>query len=74
MQKAMGDDRVIEQIGRIDRALARIEAAAARAPAPASLPEDGRAAALEDAHRTLRARVESAISQLDQLIAAGDGG
>jgi hypothetical protein len=74
MHKAMGDDRVIEQIGRIDRALARIEAAAARAPAPPPAPDDGRAAALEDAHRALRARVEGAISQMDRLIAAGDGG
>ena len=68
----MGDDRVIELIGRIDRALARIEAAAARGPAPR--PDDGRAAALEQAHRVLRSRVESAIAQIDGLLASGEGG
>ena len=68
----MGDDRVIELIGRIDRALARIEAASARRPAPAPAADDGRAAAIAEAHRTLRAKVESAISQIDRLIAAGE--
>jgi hypothetical protein len=74
MQPAMGDERVIELIGRIDRALARIEAAA-RPPAPSQAPtDDGRAAALEEAHRALRTRVEGAIAQIDRLIASGDGG
>ena len=72
MHPAMGDERVIELIGRIDRALARIEAAADR-PAPRqSQADDGRAAALEEAHRALRARVESAIAQIDGLLAAGE--
>jgi len=71
----MGDDREIELIGRIDRALARIEAAVARRPAmPAVAPDDGRAAAIAEAHRALRAKVESAISQIDRLIAAGEQG
>ncbi|HEX5184067.1 MAG TPA: hypothetical protein VFW19_13085 [Allosphingosinicella sp.] len=70
----MGDDKVIELIGRIDRALARIEASASRpAPAPPPPADDGQAA-LEDAHRTLRARVERAITQIDRLIAAGEAG
>ncbi|HEX4735979.1 MAG TPA: hypothetical protein VH331_00285 [Allosphingosinicella sp.] len=68
----MGDDRVIELIGRVDRALARIEAAAARPAAPA--PDDGRAAALEQAHQVLRSRVESAIMQIDRLLASGEPG
>jgi hypothetical protein len=68
----MGDDRVIELIGRIDRALARIEAAAAR---PATQRADGgRPAALEQAHHVLRSRVESAIAQIDHLIASGEAG
>jgi hypothetical protein len=68
----MGDDRVIELIGRIDRALARIEASASRQPAAA--PDDGRAAALEEAHRALRSRVEGAIAQIDRLLAADGNG
>ena len=68
----MGDDRVIELIGRIDRALARIEAASVRRPAPPPAPDDGRAEAIAEAHRALRAKVESAISQIDRLIAAGE--
>jgi hypothetical protein len=71
----MGDDRVIELIGRIDRALARIEAAACRpAPAPPPVHDDGRAAAIEEAHQALRAKVERSISQIDRLIAAGEQG
>ncbi|MDB5693003.1 MAG: hypothetical protein JWO81_2066 [Alphaproteobacteria bacterium] len=78
-EKNMGDERVIDLVGRIDRALARIEAAATSpAPSPASLgdgpADDGRAAALEAAHRALRARIESAISQIDRLIASGETG
>ena len=69
----MGDERVIELIGRIDRALARIEAAASR-PAPPAAQEDGRAAAIEEAHQALRAKVERSISQIDRLIAAGEQG
>ncbi len=67
----MGDDRVIELIGRIDRALSRIETAAAR-PAPPP-PDDRRAASLEQAHQVLRGRVKSAIAQIDRLIASGEG-
>jgi hypothetical protein len=72
MQPAMGDERVIELIGKIDRALARIEAAADRPVPRQSQTDDGRAAALEEAHRALRARVESAIAQIDRLLAAGE--
>ena len=68
----MGDDRVIELIGRIDRALARIEAAASR-PAAAP-PDDRRAAAREQAHQVLKSRVESAIVQIDRLIASSEAG
>ena len=73
MQPAMGDERVIELIGRIDRALARIEGAARPSAPPQAPAEDGRAAALEEAHRALRARVESAISQIDRLLAGENG-
>lgn len=66
----MGDDRVIELIGRIDRALSRIETAVDR-PAPPP-PDDRRTASLEQAHQVLRGRVKSAIAQIDRLIASGE--
>jgi len=71
MRLTMGDERVIELIGRVDRALARIEAASARRAAP-PVHDDGRAAAIEEAHQALRAKVERTISQIDRLIAAGE--
>jgi hypothetical protein len=60
-------------LGRIERALARIEAAAARpAPPPPPSPEpDTRLAA---AHARLRGRVEAAISEIDALLAVGEQG
>jgi hypothetical protein len=71
MHVAMGDERVIELIARIDRVLARIEAATVRRAArPAA--DDGRAAALAEAHHALRAKVETVISQIDRLIDAGE--
>jgi hypothetical protein len=76
MRRFMGDE-VIDLVGRIDRALARIEAAAtspASAPAMPPAMDDGRAAALEAAHGALRARVESAISQIDRVIGSGETG
>ena len=57
----MADQRALDAVRRIERALARIEAAAER-PQPAAAP------ALADAPRRLRSRVESAIGELDRLI------
>ena len=70
----MGDERVIELIGRIDRALARIEAEAVRSPATTTAPAEGRVAAIEEAHQALRAKVERTISQIARLIASGEQG
>jgi hypothetical protein len=72
----MGDERVTNAIGRIDRALARIESAASRpfeAPGGAQSPsgDDSRAEALEEANRTLRSKVEGAIAQIDRLLERG---
>jgi len=69
----MGADRALQAIGRIERALARIEASAARPrPAPAASAEpDPRLAA---AHAQLRGKVEAAISQIDELLASGEQG
>jgi hypothetical protein len=51
-------------IGRIERALARIEDAARRAAAHSPSADDG----LREAHEALRGRVYEALSQLDGLI------
>ena len=65
----MGPDRVDISLARIERALARIEAAAGRAATP---PEDGGAAEeLRQAHLALRRKVEGAIAEIDGLLATG---
>jgi hypothetical protein len=58
MAPLMGADRANSALARIERALTRIEAAAA----PAGN------AALAEAHRSLRAKVEEAIGQIDRLL------
>ena len=68
----MADERALAAIRRIERALARIEAAASRpaeAPAAADSEELER---LREAHRLLRQRVTGAIGQIDQLLQAGE--
>jgi hypothetical protein len=67
----MPDERAIVAISRIERALARIEAAARRAP-PASANDD-ELLELRQRHQALRDRVQGAVSQIDQLL-AGRGG
>jgi len=69
----MGQDGVGNAIDRIDRALARIEAAARRPPPPNS-GDDQEISDLRDAHLTLRGRVEGALAQIDGLLAAGERG
>jgi hypothetical protein len=66
----MGQDRAELAIGRIERALARIESVAART-AVASDSADG---ALREAHEALRGRVREALTQLDGLIEAAESG
>ncbi|MBV8685734.1 MAG: hypothetical protein JOZ90_05890 [Alphaproteobacteria bacterium] len=63
----MGDERVLAAVGRIERALARLEAAADRSPAPG--PADGE---LRRAHETLKGKVEQAIARIDRLLASAD--
>ena len=65
----MADDRAMEAIGRIERALARIEAASAKQPAPR---DDSELRQLREVHQALRGKVEGAISQIDRLLAAGE--
>ena len=70
---AMADDRAMEAIGRIERALTRIEAAAAKQPEPAPR-DDSELRQLRDVHQALRGKVEGAIDQIDRLLAAGERG
>jgi hypothetical protein len=65
----MGDEKALAAVGRIERALARIEVAAARPPAPSA--PDG---ALREAHEALRGKVETAIRQIDQLLMSAEHG
>ncbi|RJF85351.1 hypothetical protein [Sphingomonas cavernae] len=68
----MSEDRLILAIGRLERALSRVEAAAAR-PAEQSRGDESEAAlqSLSERHDKLKRQVESAIGALDQLIAKG---
>jgi hypothetical protein len=69
----MGQDRAEQAISRIERALARIEVAAGRAPAGEAA-GDRDDSGLREAHYALRGKVESAIAQIDRLLAtAGEG-
>lgn len=64
----MSDDRALQAIARIERALARIEAAASKASEP---PKDGEELRrLREVHQALRGKVEGAISEIDRMLAA----
>ncbi len=66
----MADQRTSDALARIERALARIESAADRPP-PA--PADERPLReLREVHAALRAKVETAIAQIDRLLETGD--
>jgi hypothetical protein len=65
----MGDQRALDAIGRIERALARIEAAGRRPHADGG--DNAELETLREAHRALRGRVEGAIGEIDRLIASG---
>jgi type II secretory pathway component PulJ len=69
--KAMSSERAIEAMERIERAIARVEAAASTAR-PASH-DDGELQQLRETHRALRGQVEGAIAQIDRLLANGGG-
>ena len=65
---AMSDQRALKALARIEAALARIEAAAAE---PAAQPRHAEELQqLRDVHQALRGKVESAIGQIDRLLAA----
>ena len=61
----------MQAVGRIERALARIEAAASKQPEP---PQDGEELRrLREVHQALRGKVEGAISEIDRMLAAREG-
>lgn len=69
MPSFMADERALAAIRRIEQALARIEAATARPrPAPGADPDD--LSQLRQVHQALRAKVEGAIGQIDELLGA----
>lgn len=70
---AMADQRALDAIGRIERALARIEAASSRASASRKNEGNGseELERLRGAHDALRSRVAGAIGQIDQLLESG---
>ena len=63
---AMADDRALDAIRRIERALARLEAAASRPPPAPDAPADYNR--LRVAHDVLRQRVAGAIGEIDRLL------
>jgi hypothetical protein len=67
IQAGMSDDRALKAVGRIEQALARIEAAA-KAPQPPTGNEELRR--LREVHQALRGKVEGAISDIDRMLAA----
>jgi hypothetical protein len=67
MPLPMGDDRTMEALGRIERALARIETMTEGHPA--AQVDEGELHALRETHRDLRIRVEEAIGEIDRMLA-----
>jgi hypothetical protein len=61
----------MEAIDRLDQALARVEAAAARRPPPEGR-GDSELVELRQVHQALRSKVEGAISQIDRMLEAGE--
>jgi hypothetical protein len=67
----MADIRAMEAIDRLERALSRVEAAAAQGAAPEPR-NDNELIELREVHQTLRSKVEGAISQIDRMLEASE--
>ncbi len=67
----MADQRALMALRRLERALARVEAAA---PSPAADGENQELERIRSAHEQLRSRVSGAIGQIDQLLQSGQRG
>jgi hypothetical protein len=59
---------VSQALGRIEQAIARIEAAASRGGTQRSAADGAELEDLRETHRALRGKVESAIAQIDRLL------
>jgi len=68
----MADARALDAVNRIERALARIEAAATRPAAPVQDSADYRR--LTGAHEALRREVADVVGELDALIGGEKAG
>lgn len=68
----MTDDRLITAIGRLERALSRIEASGV-SPARAEKPRAEARHPLEERHQRLRARAQDVIGRLDRLLGESGG-
>jgi len=66
----MADERAMKAVGRIQRALTRIE----QLPPPARASASGDGERLRLAHQGLRTQVQGAIAQIDRLLADGKAG
>jgi len=65
----MTDERAMQALDRIERALARIQEATSRPPR-----DEGELIKLREVHQALRGKVEGAISQIDRLLATTEHG
>ena len=68
----MGDQRALDAVSRIERALARIETAARRPQPTVDGADSAELDQLKSAHQALRSRVEGAIGQIDRLLETGE--
>ena len=68
----MADQRALAAVRRIERALARLEAAESR-PMQAAVTDNAEMDRLRTAHAQLRREVNGAIGHIDRLIQAGQG-
>ncbi len=67
----MPDIRAMEAIDRLERALSRVEAAAASQSQPEPR-DDSELIELRQVHQSLRSKVEGAISQIDRMLEASE--
>ena len=64
----MTDRRLILALGRLERALARVEADINESPRPMTHDESEALFRLAERHRSLREATESAITRIDRLL------
>jgi hypothetical protein len=69
----MADIRAMEAIDRLERALSRVEAAAAHRPVASTSSDGNELKQLREVHQALRGKVESAISQIDRMLDSAEG-